>query len=162
MKILLLNFCREEIGKDATRISYLLVGLWVSGLAIIYVDTGFSPEIMMSKGKLMLKLLCVLMLTLNGLVLHNASFPVLTKDAEVLTDSEAVLLAVTGALSTSHWMMAAFIGMSAPLGQIPFHTLFQAYCIFLVITLSMSLTFVPIINRAKSRFVKNAEASAVY
>lgn len=149
-KILLSDFCREDIGTDAKRISYLLAGLWISGLAIIYLDTGFSTEIMMTKSKLLLKLLCVLMLTLNGLMLHQVSFPVLTRASEA-SDSEAVMLAVTGALSTSHWLLAAFIGMSAPLGQLPLHTLLQGYSLFLGSTILVSLTCVPLINRVKSR-----------
>ena len=147
------NFCRQGIEQEARQIAWLLAALWITGLAIIYLDTGFSPDILMTKSKLLLKLLCVLMLSLNGWVLHYVSFPVLTRDSETLTRTESVLLCVTGALSTSHWLLAAFIGMSAPLGQLPFNTLLSTYGVFVCSILLLSITFVPVVRQIKVGFI---------
>ena len=153
IKIMGGHFSRQGIEHEARQIAWLLAALWISGLAIIYLDTGFSPDILMAKSKLLLKLLCVLMLSLNGLVLHHVSFPVLTRDSETLTHTESVLLCVTGALSTSHWLLAAFIGISAPLDQLPFNTLLSTYVVFVGLILLLSITFVPMISRVKVGFM---------
>lgn len=147
INIVLGKFSREEIGRAASGISALLMALWVTGLAIIYIDTGFSPAILATKSKLLLKLLCVVTLTLNGMVLHQLSFPILTRDTGKITTKESILLVVTGALSTSHWMLAAFVGLSKPLGRLPFFTLLEAYIVFVAAVVAVSLLFIPLLSR---------------
>ncbi|ASJ73714.1 hypothetical protein [Granulosicoccus antarcticus] len=66
-----------------------------------------------------------------------------------LAAGESVLLVTTGALSTSHWMLAAFVGMSKPLGRLPFATLFGAYSLFVMAVLTTSLFFIPLLARIK-------------
>ena len=147
LKIVLGNTTREEIKAATAQISGLLLALWVTGLSIIYLDTGFSPEILITKGKLLLKLACVVTLTVNGAVLHYLSFPILMRSRSDLACRESALLVVTGALSTSHWMLAAFVGMSAPLGRLPFSLLFSGYRIFVLSVVAVSLFFIPVISR---------------
>ena len=122
----------------AHQISVVLTLLWVTGLAIIYLDTGFDPAILAEKPKLLLKLMCVVVLTANGMVLHHISFPVLIK-AGPLSTWESIFLACTGALSTSHWLMAAFIGIARPLGRIPIESLATFYGAICLATLLVSL-----------------------
>jgi len=143
------NVTRDELNATAKSISVLLLLLWATGLAIIYIDTGFEPAVLITKSKLLLKLMCVCMLTLNGIVLHHLSFPVLANHAGRLSLGESALLVVTGALSTSHWLLAAFVGMSKPLGRLPFETLFSAYGVFLVLVIATSLLFIPLLARVK-------------
>ena len=143
------NFTRKELESTAKSISMLLLFLWMTGLAIIYIDTGFSPEVLLTKSKLLIKLMCVSTLTLNGIVLHHISFPVLTGNTSRMTTGELILLVTTGALSTSHWMLAAFVGMSKPLGRLPFATLFGAYGLFVMAVLITSLFFIPLLARVK-------------
>lgn len=147
INIVLGKFSRDDIGRAASGISQLLVALWATGLAIIYIDTGFSPEILATKSKLLLKLLCVVTLSINGMVLHRLSFPILTRNSDTLTTMESVLLVTTGALSTSHWMLAAFVGLSQPLGRLPFQTLLAAYIVFVCAVLFVSLLFIPLLSR---------------
>lgn len=123
-----------------------MLALWATGLAIIYIDTGFDLEVLQGKGKLLLKLMCVLTLTANGLVLHYVSFPILTKDAGMITRFEATLLVTTGALSTTHCFAAAFVGMSKPLGRILLDVLGSTYLLLLGTALLASLCFVPFIR----------------
>lgn len=147
INIVLGKFSRDDIGRAASEISHLLIALWATGLAIVYIDTGFSPDILATKSKLLLKLLCVITLSINGVVLHHLSFPILTKDANAITATESILLVTTGALSTSHWMLAAFVGLSQPLGRVPFQTLAAAYIVFVCAVLFVSLFFIPLLSR---------------
>ncbi len=139
----------DELAATAKSVSVLLLLLWATGLTIIYIDTGFLPSILMTNSKLLLKLMCVCMLTLNGILLHHISFPVLTNNSGRITAGESVLLVVTGALSTSHWLLAAFVGMSRPLGRLPFATLFSAYGLFVLTVVVSSLFFIPTLSRVK-------------
>lgn len=146
------QFTRKELEFTAHMISKLLIALWVRGLAIIYIDTGFSPETLQAKPKLLIKLMCVSILTLNGRLLHHISFPILTKDTSALKTSELVLLVTTGALSTSHWMLAAFVGMTKPLDRLPFENLFVAYGVYVLSVITISLLFIPFISNVKQAF----------
>ena len=146
--VVLGKISREGLRSTATAISSILAALWVTGLSVIYLDTGFSVEILLGKPKLLLKLMCVFVLTVNGMVLHHISFPILTRNSSPISLYESLLLAVTGAISTSHWMLAAFIGMSKPLGMLPLKTLFMAYFIFISAVFLTSLCFIPLLNRA--------------
>lgn len=143
------DFTRKELESTAQSISLLLLGLWATGLAIVYLDTGFQPDQLLNKSKLLIKLMCVTTLTFNGMVLHHVSFPVLTRETDRMSPGESVLLVTTGALSTSHWMLAAFVGMSKPLGRLPFATLFSAYGLFVMAVLITSLFFIPLLARIK-------------
>ncbi len=147
LKLLLGNFTRSEVKAAASLVTVLLFALWGSGLAIIYVDTGFSLAVLATKAKLLLKLLCVSTLTINGIVLHHISFPILMRDSQRITRMESFFLVVTGGLSTSHWMLAAFVGMSAPLGRLPFEILLAAYVVFVALVVVASLFFAPIASR---------------
>lgn len=140
------NFTRRELAKTAKSTSRVLLALWATGLAIIYIDTGFDPLILQEKAKLLLKLMCVITLTANGLVLHYVSFPILTKDTGMITRFEAILLVTTGALSTTHWLAAAFVGMSKPLGRIPLDILGSTYLLLVGAALLASLCFIPFIR----------------
>ncbi len=140
------NFSREELESTARVISILLAMLWLSGLIVIYLDTGFDWQVLSQKSKLLLKLISVGILTINGYVLHRISFPVLTGD-EPLTVAETTLLATTGALSTSHWLMAAFIGLARPLGRLPLESLLLYYAGVCIFTLLVALLLVPVIRR---------------
>lgn len=148
--LILGNISRRELESTARSISVLLLALWATGLAIIYLDTGFDPDILLGKSKLLFKLMCVTALTLNGLVLHHLSFPVLKSGTDRMTTGQSILLVTTGALSTSHWMLAAFVGMSRPLGRLPFATLCGAYSLFVLAVLVTSLFFIPLLSRVNS------------
>lgn len=125
----------EKVGK---RLSLLLVGLWLSGLIIVYIDTGFDVQIIKDNGKLVLKLICVLVLCANGIVLHNISFSIL-QDPAYLSRKRALVLSITGALSTSHWLMAAFIGCTESLATMDFSMLFSLYAICCLSILGLAI-----------------------
>ncbi len=117
-----------------------------SCFSCIWLDTGFDPVLLAGKSKLLLKLLCVLVLTGNGVLLHYLSFPALMRDGPVGLGT-SVLLAVTGSLSTSHWLMAAFVGIARPLGQFSIGELLPLYGLFTTIALSIGLASTPIVRR---------------
>lgn len=149
------SFTRQGLKQAAHLITWILFWLWMTGLAIIYLDTGFDPEILATKSKLLLKLLTVVVLTINGIVLHKISFPVIL-DSEHLRLRESILLAVTGALSTSHWLLAAFVGVAKPFGRIPLESLLIFYAFYCSVTILIALVLIPSLRQRLNDWHRSA------
>lgn len=131
----------KSVGHTVTR---LFVGLWATGLTIIYLDTGFDPAVLAEKSKLLMKLVSVLVLTANAIVLHKICFSILAKDSEI-NASQAWLLSICGALSSSHWLMAAFVGSARMLNNYSFNTLVLVYgslCVFILLIATLCTPWV--------------------
>ena len=146
VKIVRSTFTATWLERRARAISRWLTALWVTGLSLIWIDTGFDPVILAGKSKLLLKLTCVTVLTINGAVLHYVSFPVLLRNGP-LPVSQTLLLSITGAISSSHWLAAAFVGLAKPLSQISVPVLGKAYMISLGAILLASVLSTPLMHR---------------
>lgn len=96
--------------------AWLFGGLWLSGLAIVALDTGMDPALIAAKPKLLAKLVAVGVLTLNGALLRWWCFPRLVSD-QPLSRAEAAALMCSGALSTTSWLIAAFYGIARGLSS---------------------------------------------
>jgi len=116
----------QAITRISSVIKTLLIGLWISGLLVIYIDTGFSPPLIAANTKLIMKVLVVLVLTFNGTLLHYIALEILLFDG-YLDKKNARLLAISGSISTSHWLLAAFVGVAQPLREFPISDLLIAY-----------------------------------
>jgi hypothetical protein len=101
------------------RVALLLAGLWVTGLAIVAVDVGGDFALVAERPKLLVKLLCVSTLTANAFALRLWCFPRLLAERR-LDRSEIALLMTCGAISTSSWLVAAFLGIARPLQELSF------------------------------------------
>ena len=116
----------QAITKISSVLKSLLIGLWISGLLVIYIDTGFSPSLVAANAKLVMKVLVVLVLTFNGILLHYIALEILLFDG-YLDKKNARLLVISGSISTSHWLLAAFVGIARPLKKFPISDLLIAY-----------------------------------
>lgn len=91
--------------------------LWVTGLLIIWLDTGFDWHLIASMPKLIAKVSVALLCTLNGLLLHRyffGSFERPPLNLRKAANGAAVMAAVSGA----SWLYAGFLGMARPLGKL--------------------------------------------
>lgn len=93
------------------RVVWVLGALWLSGAAIVALD-GLAQ--LQTNPKLIAKIICVSLLTLNGVVLRIWCLPRLVSDRP-LTRAEACVLMACGAMSTTCWLMAGFYGIARPL-----------------------------------------------
>lgn len=91
-----------------------LLVLWVTGLIIIGLDTGFDLAVLFTKGKLLAKFSVVALLTLNGLALHKWALPRLMAPTYE-PERTARIPALLGAFSLASWLFAAFLGLAKPL-----------------------------------------------
>ena len=108
------------------RVSWLLVGLWVTGLSVIAIDIDCDVVQLAARPKIVAKLVTVLVLSLNGWLLQQWCFPRLTR-LESIGAIEMTLVMLAGAVSTASWLMAAFFGVARPLKDLPLAQLMQIY-----------------------------------
>ena len=125
-------FARDRIdmtmlGKAASVATIALGVLWMTGLAVIALDTGFDTALLASKPKLLAKLSVVTVLTVNSLALHLLAFPRMAVPQED-PQQAALLPVVFGAISATSWLYAAFVGVAKPvaamLGYVGFMGMF--------------------------------------
>jgi hypothetical protein len=98
------------LARTARLVSYALLVLWASGLILIYIDTGFDPAAILSKPKLVAKLIVVAALSANGALLHTAAFPLL-ENGRRTPYRAALVCSLLGSISTVSWLYAAFLGV---------------------------------------------------
>lgn len=101
------------LGAISRSVALSLFALALTGVAIVGIDTGFDPRRIASSPKLLAKLTVVAILALNGVVLHARAFPALVaapRHRQVSTH----FICVAGAVSTTSWMYAAFMGIAKP------------------------------------------------
>ena len=108
----------EEMKSLKTVVSVALAVLWATGTAIVTLDA-------VTKGgwhyfanpKIQAKILIVVLLTLNGVVLHNLVLPWLEKAGSLLKlpFHRITLATFAGTVSGVSWMYAAMLGVGRPL-----------------------------------------------
>lgn len=124
------------------RLALLLAGLWLSGAAVVLQDYGADLSQVLQRPKLLTKLACVSLLTLNALVLRFYAMPRIS-GMQPLAALEARLLAVTGAVSTASWLMAAFLGLARPLADWPVEQALGLYGAVLGAAVAVALLVCP-------------------
>ena len=119
----------ELLAKAANGVTLALTALWITGFAVILLDTRLDLAVLWSKPKLLAKLSIVGLLTLNGIALHRWVFPMFSQPQDD-PHRAAFLPAVLGAVSATTWTFAAFVGVGkavAPaLGYSGFMSLYAA------------------------------------
>lgn len=108
------------LGKASHAVAWALAGLWLSGLAIVGVDTGFEWAVILAKPKLMAKLTVVVLLTANGFYLHRVVLPSLLNPGGAARPLAhvAARAARAGAFSAAGWSVAVFLGVARPLAPL--------------------------------------------
>ncbi|QLC72427.1 hypothetical protein LPB260_16765 [Pseudomonas sp. LPB0260] len=98
-------------------VSIALAVLWVSGVAIIWLDISASGLSYLLNPKLQAKIAIVMLLTFNGMLLHGLVLPALQKAGSLLKlkFSMRMFALFAGALSGVSWFYAAMLGIGRPL-----------------------------------------------
>lgn len=133
-------------------VSLTLLGLWLTGLALIWIDTRFEWVVLAAKPKLLAKLTVVTLLTLNGIALHLIAFERLC-EFKYEVQSSAKIAALLGAISVVTWLYAAFLGLAKPAAaMLGYSGLMALYgiCIAIAITVAMLLVRPRLLDRLMS------------
>ena len=98
-------------------VSGALAVLWITGLAIIWVDIGDKGLSYLLNPKLQAKIAIVMLLTFNGILLHSLVLPALQKAGSLLKleFNMRMFALFAGALSGVSWFYAAMLGVGRPL-----------------------------------------------
>ena len=104
-----------ELKLSATRVSLALVALWATGIALVVNGYLGHPDYLLNE-KLWAKVTVVLVLTLNGVLLHFYTFPRITTESGLrgLKFNEKTLVALSGSVSSVSWLFACFLGIARP------------------------------------------------
>lgn len=129
------------LARSARGVTAALAGLWLTGLAVVGLDTGFDPALVAGSGKLLAKLSVVSILTFNGVLLHRYAFPALTHASSTRGDPLWVPT-LLGSVSATSWLFAAFAGVARPFAPLGYGGLMAVYGGVLVAALAVAAVVV--------------------
>lgn len=103
---------RQEMHELCTMVTGALLVLWLTGGGLIWLDAMHYGWTVFGNPKLQAKLIVVLLLTINGCVLHRLVLPAWAQaDCLLRLPWPQYFLAIyTGAMSAVSWLYAAFLG----------------------------------------------------
>ncbi|MDR7092202.1 DUF2214 domain-containing protein [Cellvibrio fibrivorans] len=106
----------KDLTKSAEVMFVALVVLWITGLALVLLGYLENPQQYLMNEKLWAKFTVVSVLTLNGIALHYFSFPRVTSRRGLLglPTIEQILVTLTGAISSTSWLFACYLGIARP------------------------------------------------
>ncbi|MGV3741990.1 MAG: hypothetical protein ACO1NO_06750 [Burkholderiaceae bacterium] len=108
---------REHLSSLKHIVSISLVALWITGAAIIWLDASANGLSYFYNPKIQAKIAVVVLLTLNGFLLHNVILPVMEKAGSLMNMAfrYRFLAIFSGAFSAVSWFYAAMLGVGRPL-----------------------------------------------
>lgn len=129
----------DETKKTSKIIALLLLGLWISGAYLIYMNSGFDVAKIKESPEMMAKLFVVLVLTANTFVLSGLVLPSLHNNANIKGRGSSLIAAV-GAVNIVSWAYTAFIGATRVLAPtMTFNTYIELYGMFLALGTIISM-----------------------
>ena len=150
---------------SAKSVKWLLLALWVTGIPMVIMEVGTDVSLLLAMPKLVAKLIVVGTLSLNGILLHLVSFPMLTGKPQ--NPAKAATIAATlGAVSTTSWFYASFLGAARYVA--PYFSLVDfAVCYLLGLAIAVPLAILVVRGRLErslksSSHFTNTSASQGY
>jgi hypothetical protein len=128
--------------ESAKLVKLLLLALWATGIPMVLMDVGTDVSLLLSKPKLVAKLIVVAILTLNGILLHIVAFPMLVQKPKNAARA-ATIAAMLGAISAASWLCASLLGASRIVA--PYFSLndfVSAYLLVLAMALAVAILIV--------------------
>jgi hypothetical protein len=108
---------KRQLRQLQNTVAIALAALWVSGVAVVLLDASLKGWQYFANPKLQAKILIVVLLTLNGVVLHYRVLPWMLRARSLLKLSygQSLLAIFAGAVSGVSWFYAAMLGVGRPL-----------------------------------------------
>jgi hypothetical protein len=140
---------------SAKLVKWLLLALWVTGVPMVMMDIGTDVSVLLGKPKLLAKLIVVGALTLNGILLHLVAFPMVTGNPKN-PNKVANIAAILGAVSTTSWLYASFLGAARLVA--PYFSLHDFVISYLfVLTIAVLFAILVVRNRLKLLLIKSSD-----
>jgi hypothetical protein len=98
-------------------LSIALAALWATGVALVGFDVWTKGADVLLNPKLQAKIAVVVLLTLNGIVLHRRVLPALERAGSLMRMhlGPRLFAIFIGAVSAASWLYAALLGVGRPL-----------------------------------------------
>lgn len=130
-----------QLAETQAIVTFALIALWISGVGLVSVGYWQEGAHYLLNPKLWAKVSVVVLLTLNGILLHRVGFPLLGKGAFVaLPRPDRIRLGLLGATSGTGWLFAAFLGVARPWNYVlPYHRVMEAFIYFLALAVTLAL-----------------------
>lgn len=111
------SFDARYLGGLHRTLTRALLVLWLTGTLLIGVDVWGKGVEVLANPKIQSKIGVVLLLTINGMVLHRKVLPMLLRAGALmrLEFSDRMLALFVGAISGVSWFYAAMLGIGRPL-----------------------------------------------
>lgn len=105
----------QDLAHAADVMFMALIALWISGLALVIIGYLNDANYIYNE-KLWAKFSVVAVLTLNGILLHYFSFPRVISAKGIVGQGafEQIAVVLTGAVSSTSWLFACFLGIARP------------------------------------------------
>lgn len=138
----------------AKLVKWLLLALWLTGIPMVMMDIGTDVSVLLGKPKLLAKLIVVGALTLNGIFLHLVAFPMVTGNRKN-PNKVATIAAALGAVSTTSWLYASFVGAARLVA--PYFSLYDFVILYLsVLAIAVSFAIVVVRDRLGLLLMKSS------
>jgi hypothetical protein len=137
------HFDTTSLLATAKLVKWLLLALWVTGVPMVMIDIGTDVSLLLGKPKLLAKLIVVGALTLNGILLHLVAFPMVTGKPQN-PNKAATIAATLGAVSTTSWLYASFVGVARIVA--PYFSLHD-FIILYLLALAIAVSFAILVVR---------------
>lgn len=130
-------------------VSGMLCLLWITGLLIIWLDTGFDLHVIAGKPKLMAKVGVAVLLSLNGYLLHRFFFNALmTPPLQPRWGVNA--FTVLSTISGTSWLYAFFLGLAKPLAAF---TSLAGFVLMFLALLALGSVVITLVVRPRLRLI---------
>jgi hypothetical protein len=139
---------------SAKLVKWLLLALWVTGVPMVMMDIGTDVSLLFGKPKLLAKLIVVGAVTLNGILLHLVAIPRVTGKSKN-PNKAATIAAMLGAVSTTSWLYASFVGAARLVA--PYFSLYDFVMLYLlVLAVAVPFAILVVRNRLKLLLIKSS------
>jgi hypothetical protein len=143
-------------------VSGALTVLWITGLAIIWIDISDKGLSYLLNPKLQAKIAIVSLLTFNGVLLHRLVLPALEKAGSLLKlqFNMRMFALFAGALSGVSWFYAAMLGVGRPLSWK--YSLAEILAAYPVLIVGGFIMMAALTHWAKKREENGADAAFMF
>ena len=135
--------------------------LWVSGFALIMVKLQLQPDFMQNP-KVWAKIVVVVMLTINGILVHRFIFPLVTRSQgrrlfDGLNVRQIAGLTFLGSVSLVSWSLPFVLGKAAGLNFItPMSSILAAYLALILVAWLGLFTFMSCVRSIQQLAAKQS------
>jgi hypothetical protein len=107
----------RHLGALHRTLARALLVLWLTGSALVAMEVWSKGLVVLANPKLQSKVAIVILLTINGVVMHHMVLPLLQRAGALmrLSFSKRMVAVFVGAISGVSWLYAAMLGVGRPL-----------------------------------------------